>query len=224
MDAVTENSIRQEQMESFGRLMAGFSHDMKNHLGTIREANGLMSDLLAMGGLDDNEPLVQRFTKAMASIEKRVVIAAGMLHHLSALAHRSDIPLSSFQVNDLLTEACTFLERFTRLKQVGFSLEPGKGLPTICNDPALLIHIFHRLHCLCLERLDAGRSLVVITRENQKTVEIVFRLACTLENPEKLFSGALQAAVEKIGGRLETENHSEDTCDVVLVVPSLSSP
>lgn len=224
MDTVTENSIRHQQMESFGRLMAGFSHDMKNHLGTIREANGLMSDLLAMGGLGDNEPLVQRFTKTMASIENRVIIAAEMLHHLSAFAHRSDSPFSSFQVNNLINEVCTFLERFTRLKQVSFSLEPGEGLPTIYNDPALLIHIFYRLHCLCLEQLSAGHSLVVLTRPNQKKVEIIFRLACSQKNMEKLFSITLQAAVEKLAGRLDTAAHSEDLSDIILVIPSLSAP
>lgn len=224
MDAVTENNIRQQQMESFGRLMAGFSHDMKNHLGTIREANGLMSDFLAMGGLGDNEALLQRFTKAIASIENRVIIAAEMLHHLSAFAHRSDSPFSSFQVNDLINEGGTFLERFTRLKQVGFSFEPGEGLPAIYNDPALLLHVFYRLHCLCLEQLSAGHTLVVLTRPNQKTVEIVFRLACSQKNLDKLFSNTLQAAVEKLAGRLDTTTHSEDLSDIVLAISSLNVP
>lgn len=53
-DAI-ENSLRQEQAESFGRLMAGLSHDMKNHLGIIRESNGLMSDIIEMSGLDEND-------------------------------------------------------------------------------------------------------------------------------------------------------------------------
>lgn len=224
MDAVTENSIRQEQVESFGRLLAGFSHDMKNHLGTIREANGLMSDLIAMGGLGDNEPAVQRFSKAIASIEKRVIIAAEMLHHLSAFAHRSDSPCSSFQVNDLITEECTFLERFTRLKQVGFSLESGDGLPAIYNDPALLLHVIYRLHSLCLEHLSAGATLVILTRSNQKQVEIVFRLDCPLESLNEVFPNTLRAAVDKLAGKLETTTYSEDLNDIVLAIPSLNIP
>lgn len=74
MDAMTENSIRQEQVESFGRLMAGFSHDMKNHLGIIRESNGLMGDIIEMGGLGNDETSVERFKKSISAIERRVVI------------------------------------------------------------------------------------------------------------------------------------------------------
>ena len=74
MDATTENSIRQEQLESFGRVMAGFSHDMKNHLGIIRESNGLMDDIIAMGGCGEDETSVERLRKSISAIERRVVL------------------------------------------------------------------------------------------------------------------------------------------------------
>lgn len=221
MDADTENSIRQEQVESYGRLMAGFSHDMKNHLGTIREANGLMSDLIAMGGLAADDPLAQRLTKAIGSIENRVIIAAEMLHHLSRLSHRPDTPFSSFLVNDLIVEECTFLERFSKLKQVIFNLELAEGLPAIYNDPSLLQHVFYRLHSLCLEQLGAGDTLTVITRQYNDAIDILFRL----ERPEQtftdLFSDTLLAAVQKLSGNLETVANSHDITDVVLRVPPL---
>ena len=92
MDAKTENTIRQQQIESFGRLIAGFAHDMKNHLGIIRESNGLMDDLIAMGTLDEDDKMVERLKKSIVAIERRVVISANMLHHLSGLAHRPDTP------------------------------------------------------------------------------------------------------------------------------------
>lgn len=223
MDAVTENNIRQEQVESFGRLMAGFSHDMKNHLGTIREANGLMSDLIAMAGSAADEPLVQRLSKAIASIENRVIVAADMLHHLSSLAHRSDIPCTTFQVNDLITEECTFLERYSRLKQVTCKLDLGEGLAVIYNEPSLLQHVFYRVHGVCLEQLSAGNSLVIITREHQKAIQIVFRLACPQENLDELSSDTLQGAVQKLNGSLETVTCSQGIVEIVLSVHPLET-
>ena len=153
-----------------------------------------------------------------------MVIVAKMLHDFSAFAHRSDRPISSFQVNDLINEGCTFLERFTRLKQVGFSFEPGEGLPAVYNDPALLLHVFYRLHCLCLDQLSAGQSLAVVTRPNQKTVEIVFHLPFSRKNLDNLFPMALQAAVEKLAGRLDTTTYSEDLTDIIMAIPSLKAP
>jgi len=219
MDAMTENTIRQEQVESFGQLMAGFSHDMKNHLGIIRESNGLMSDIIEMSGLGEDETSVERLKKAISTIERRVVIAANMLHHLSGFAHRPDTPYSSFQINDLITEECTFLERFSRLKQINLSLELGEGLPAVYNDPSLLQHVFYRVYVLCLEQLNTGHSLVINTGQDEKNVTITFRLFGTLQvNLEKLSDKNLLAAIKKLEGTLETSAITKDHADITLTI------
>lgn len=221
MDAMTENSIRQEQIESFGRLMAGFSHDMKNHLGIIRESNGLMGDIIEMNVLGEDETTIERLKKAITSIERRVCITAIMLQHLSGLAHRSDTPCSSFLVNDLLTEECTFLERFARLKQVKQVVEPGEDLPSVYNDPSLLQHIIYRAYLLCLEQLSPNQSLVIITGRNGKNVTITFRLnGISQGSLETVSFNNLLPAIEKLEGTLTKggENHN----DITLTIPSLS--
>lgn len=222
MDAVTENSIRQEQVESFGRLMAGFSHDMKNHLGIIRESNGLMGDLLEMGGFDENALSVERLKKSISSIEARVIIAANMLHHLSRFAHRPDTPYSSFQVNDILTEEYSFLERFSKLQQIHVTLKLGEGLSCIVNDPSLLQHVFYRIYILCLEQLSPGQNLVITTRQNQKTIEIIFRFIGNIRlAPKELSEKNIQAAIKKLEGSLEIGGDGKDHTDITLTVPSL---
>lgn len=222
MNDAAENSIRQEQAESFGRLMAGFSHDMKNHLGIIRESNGLMGDLVEMGGLAENEMLAERFKKSISSIEKRIVIAAEMLHHLSSFAHRSDTPCSSFQVNDLITEEHTFLQRFSKLQQINVTLELGEGLSAIYNDPSLLQHIFYRMYILCLEQLSPSQNLLIVTRQKEKNVEIIFRLPDSLQpTPEVFSNNTLQAAINKLQGGLQVGAVSKAQADISLTIPSL---
>ena len=225
MDAVTENSIRQEQAESFGRLMAGFSHDMKNHLGIIRESNGLMSDLVEMGGLAENEMSVERFKKAISSIERRIIVAADMLHHLSSFAHRSDTPCSSFQVNDLITEEHTFLERLARLQQINVTLELGEELSSLYNDPALLQHVFYRMYMLCLEQLSPGQNLMIVTRQKEKIVEIIFRLPDSLHpTPKVVSNNTIQEAINKLQGTLQIGVDSKGQADISLTIPSLPIP
>ena len=222
MDAMTENSIRQEQIESLGRLMAGFSHDMKNHLGIIRESNGLMDDIIAMGGCGEDEPSVKRLRKSISAIERRVDISATILHHLSGLAHRSDTPHSSFQINDLVTEESIFLERFTRLKQVDFTLKLGEGLAAIYNDPALLQHVVYRVYILCLDQLDSGHSLIIITGQNEKNTEITFRLVgASQANLEHLSDNNLVPAINKLEGTLKMGVTTKDYADITLTIPSL---
>ena len=222
MDAKTENSIRQEQLESFGRLMAGFSHDMKNHLGIIRESNGLMDDIIAMGGCGEDEMSVERVRKSISAIERRVAIAANMFHHLSGFAHRPDTPRSSFQINDLVTEEYIFLERFSRLRQIDVTLKPGEGLATVYNDPALLQHVVYRVYILCLDQLDSGDSLIIITEQDENNIEITFRLiGASQVSLEHLSDNHLLPAVNKLEGTLKMGVAKEEHTDITLTIPSL---
>ncbi len=223
MDAKTESTIRQEQIESFGHLMAGFSHDMKNHLGIIRESNGLMGDIIAMGGLADDETAVERLKKIISSIENRVVISANMFHQLSKLAHRSDTPYSSFQVNDLITEEFTFLERFSRLKEIHIKLKLGENISPLYNDPSLLQHVFYRVYILCLEQLESGHSLEIITGQDEKEVKITFRLIGVAElNLEQLSGNNLPPAITKLAGTLGAGASTADYADITLTIGSLA--
>ena len=224
MDTNIENSIRQEQIESFGRLMAGLAHDMKNHLGIIRESNGLMGDILSMGTLCEDATMVERLQKSIDAVERRVVISANMMHHLSGIAHRPDTPYSSFLVNDIIEEEYTFLERFSRLKQVTIVFEFGESLPAVFNDPSLFQHIFYRVYLLCLDQLDAGQQLIIITEsDGAGGVGVKLRLMGNPDaNLKALDDTALPAAVQKLEGTLETGEKSSEYSDILFTIPSIS--
>ncbi len=218
-----ENSIRQKQIESFGRLMAGFSHDMKNHLGIIRESNGLMDDIIGMGAMDGDEAAVERLKKSIAAIERRVVIAANMLHHLSGLAHRPDTAYSSFLINDLIEELYTFLERFSRLKQVDVVFKFGESLPALYNDPALLQSILYQIYSQCLELLEGARDLAIVTEQEDQDVVIAFYFSAGDSSVDygKLLDKTLLAAVEKLNGKLKINDGKGGRVEVRLTVSSL---
>ncbi|MCF8056151.1 MAG: hypothetical protein K9K37_05890 [Desulfocapsa sp.] len=222
MNALTENSIRQEQIESFGRLMAGFAHDMKNHLGIIRESNGLMGDILEMGSLCEDAKVVERLQKSIAAIERRVAISADILHHLSGLAHRPDTTCSSFLINELIEEEYAFLERFSRLKQIDVGWELGEGLPAIYNDPSLLQHVLYRIYCQCLELMDSVQSLTIITEQEGQNIVIAFRFpgVCPTDC-SKLFNEPLLAAIEKLDGKLKIDDREKNTIEIRLAISSL---
>ncbi|MCK5071453.1 MAG: hypothetical protein KAR01_12945 [Desulfocapsa sp.] len=218
-----ENSIRQEQIESFGRLMAGFAHDMKNHLGIIRESNGLMGDIIEMGTMCEDAKMVERLLKSIAAIERRIVISAKMMHDLSGIAHRPDTPHSSFLLNDLIEEEYTFLERFSRLKQVEVLFELQETLLPVYNDPALLQHIFYRVYAQCLDCLESGKVLTIKTEQAGKNVvaSLHFSPGDNMGETEKIINEKLLAAAEKINGGLVRVEHGPDSVEIRLTVPSL---
>ena len=219
IDAVTENALRHEQVQTFGRLMAGFSHDMKNHLGIIRESNGLVSDFIEFSEMGGDVKTIERMQKAIASIERRIVIAADALHHLSGVAHRPDAEYTTFSVNELLLEESTFISRFARLKQVSFEVHPGEDIAAIYNNPSLLQHIIYRVFDLCLDQLASGSSLVIHTCMEGRSAKVAYELsqAITVD-----VSPVLQAAIAKMGGMLSVQQPAADACtDLHLIVPSL---
>jgi signal transduction histidine kinase len=220
IDAVTENALRHEQVQTLGRLMAGFSHDMKNHLGIIRESNGLLSDFVEFSEMHGDERTMERMQKAIASVERRIVVVADVLHHLSGLAHRADVEYTTLSINELLLEEYAFLIRFARLKQISFEVHPGEDIRAVHNNPSLLQHIFYRLFELCLDQLSKDCSLIIKTTMEENSVQVTYQLSHAIVVEE---TDVLQAALTKVGGVLLAEPTADACTGLHLRVPSLSS-
>lgn len=223
MDASIEDKLRWEQIESFGRLLAGFSHEMKNHLGIIRESNGLIKDIIQVDGVFKKEHSAERLQQAISTIESRVITAANALHHLSGLSHRPDTPLSYFQINELVAEESVFLERFSRLRQVEQTLEFTQGLPAIMNDPSLIQHVIYRLYVEILELLNSGNSLTILTGKSDRGVAITFRFdRISRENFEYLSQMDHHTALTKLNATLRFEENNKDQVEIKFTIPSIT--
>ena len=48
MEPQNGERFRELQLAYLGKLMAGLSHELKNHLAIIKESNGLIEDLLSL--------------------------------------------------------------------------------------------------------------------------------------------------------------------------------
>jgi len=77
--------LRNRQLAMIGRLLAGFSHELKNHLAIIKESNGLIGDLLSMGRVE-NPALQTKLEKVTETINRRTLMIAEMTKHLSGFA------------------------------------------------------------------------------------------------------------------------------------------
>lgn len=237
MTGEQEQSIRRRQMASFGRLLADFSHEMRNHLAVIQEANGLLEDILAMEETEGS-PLFSSLGDTAAQIGQRVRRSAELCQHLSGMAHRSDTPLSSFSVNELLAELVVFLERSARSRQVVLQLEPGQGIDSIYNEPALLQHVLYQLYIFSLELLRTGQTLVISTAistaistsQAKEGVAISFYLAGVpkMELDLTELSATMSAALASLAAKLEDPEEPEKTGEGAadfsgfsLLVPSL---
>lgn len=226
MNENRENELRSLQLEFFGRVLAGFTHDLKNHLAIIKESNGLISDMIAMGRITD-EALAARLGKIVTSIEGRVGQATDMANNLNGFAHRLDMPLSSFQVNALLAEELTFLRRFTRLREIDLKIELQEGLPAIYNNPSLVQYVFFKLFTMALAKLKNRAGLEIASGEENGCVKITIRLSGEKEQFAKLIDDEAAAAMQEALGRMqaraaELSQAGAAQQEIGLFVPSLA--
>jgi len=223
-----ENELRSLQLEFFGRILAGFTHDLKNHLAIIKESNGLVSDLIDMGRITD-EALAIKLQKIVTSIQGRVGQATEMANNLNGFAHRLDTPLSSFQVNDLLAEELTFLRRFSRLRQIDLKIELHEGMPAIYNNPSLVQFVLFKLFTMALKKVKNHALIEIASGEQNGGAQITIGLSGEKEDFAKLLDdetmGMIQEAIDTLQGKVaELSQAGAEKLEIGFFVPSLAKP
>ncbi|MEW6521432.1 MAG: hypothetical protein AB1461_18705 [Thermodesulfobacteriota bacterium] len=228
MNENREDELRSLQLEFFGRMLAGFTHDLKNHLAIIKESSGLISDMIDMGRVTD-ELVAAKLQKIVTSIQNRVAQATDMATNLNGFAHRLDVPCSTFQVNDLLREEVTFLRRFARLREIELKIELQEGLAAIHNNASLVQYVIFKLYAMALQKLKNRTLLEIVTGEQPGGVQITFRLSGEKEESAKLLDeqtiGMIREAVNAMQGKVaELPQNDDGKPGIGLIIPSLAGP
>ena len=225
MKSQRKGRLREMQLASIGKLMAGLSHEFKNHLAIIKELNGLIEDLLLLeepGQSLDSE----RYKKIISGINGRIAEAAEMCRFLSGFSHRMDQPLSSISVTDVLQEKIYLLRRFAQQKQVDLTSSFDEDLPVIFNDPSLLQFAIFCIIWPALELLQQGDKISITVVRKGQSVEIVVNLKGAMEKPEDdtpwkdVLPEVLQILEAQLSRRIDQDGNEE----VIVTISSIENP
>ena len=225
MKSQNKDHLREMQLAYIGRLMAGLSHEFKNHLAIIREFSGLVADLLDLEEAEDPTNR-ERYKKIISGIDERVTQAAEMCRFLSRFSHRMDKPLASFSVNDLLQEEMYLLHRFARQKQVELVSSYDDDLPVIFNNPSLLQFAIFCIVWPALELLETNGRILIALRRQARAVEIVLHLQGPMNNSEGAtpWHEMLPEIIPMLGAELSRRTTQEGNSEIVLRVSSIEKP
>lgn len=171
-----DNKLRDSQLTFLGKLLAGYTHELKNHLAVINESSGLMDDLLEMSEVGD-EKLHLRFKKIIGTIGERISSANTMAMYLNRVAHRMDFPLSQCNVNNLLIEELALIERFGAMKNISFDKHLQKEIPSIHCNPSLLQFIIFSLVSELIEKIASGTVIQFFSDIKGENIEICIESA-----------------------------------------------
>lgn len=170
MEHKSEQQLRELQLRSIGNILAGVTHEIKNYAAIIKESAGLIGDMIKLGKTDKN--ILKQYMEIIQSIEDQIEKTTRLLSYLNRYAHRMDMPVSSFSVNDSIDDLMALLNRLANQRKVSFEKDFQKDLPAINSNPSLLQFI---LYCCLLDkimRLDRNGKLFIKTSLSDGSLQI----------------------------------------------------
>ena len=225
MKSPQKDRLRETQLAYVGKLMAGLSHDCKNHLAIIRELSGLIDDLLLLEepGQSTNS---DRYKKITAGIDERIAQAAEMCRFLTGFSHRMDEPLSSFSLTDVLQEEIYLLHRFARQQQVKLVSSFEEGLPAIFNNPSLLQFAIFCILWPALELLETDSRILIAVARQGAAAEIIVNLEGTMKKPEDdtPWQEVLPEVIQMLGAEISRKTNQEGNLAVAVTISSIGNP
>jgi len=169
VDAQLAHSAR---LVSVGRMAAGVAHEINNPLAAIGELSGLMEDLIdeefihatAHGAL---------FRENVHKIQEHVERARKVTHRLLGFARRMEPRQDTLNVNDVIEEALSFIEREAGFRNVQLTRQLDHDLPVIRSDRAQLQQVLLNLLNNALDAVADGGHVLVSSRSDGTTVEVI---------------------------------------------------
>ncbi|MFI3272433.1 MAG: ATP-binding protein [Pseudomonadota bacterium] len=139
---ITHNLEETQKLAAIGRLASSVNHEINNPLAIINEKSGLATDILEFS---DDFPERERFAKLITSITNAVERCQGISQRMLHFSRRKEAVIESININDLLAETVTFLDREIRTRGVNVVCQCHQALPCIMSERGPLQQVFLNL-------------------------------------------------------------------------------
>ncbi len=163
--------VHSARLVSLGRMAAGVAHEINNPLAAIGELAGLMDDLM-------DEEFVQTYARGakfkdnVAKIQHHVERARGVTHRLLGFARRMEPQQDTVDVNDIVSETCSFLEKEALFRKVDLTRNLNAELPRIKSDRAQLQQVFLNLLNNAMDAVGENGHITLTSRLDGDFVEV----------------------------------------------------
>jgi len=172
MRADAENLVRVNQLKFIGKILSVYAHDLNNQLGIIKEASGLMQDIVELNKSKDNR-LKEELAKPIKSIHGRVADAAFMTGKLREFGRGIEGGEQSLHVNEIIGELLVLLKRMAAQRRIELVTDFQPDIPAVRADPLMLRFLIFCLMEDQLMRLRAKGRLVFRTIRSGGALSLV---------------------------------------------------
>ena len=217
-----------EKMATIGRLAAGIAHEINNPLQMITNQAGWISELLP----EEDPAAVKNMAEYQNSVDKiryHVKRAGTITHRLLGFSKKITAQKDQVQINDLLNETLSFVEREAENNSITIVRNLAADLPTTMTDGPQLQQVFLNLINNALDAVGAKGVIEIATRkiaDGKLVVECcdngpgiapqhlkqIFEPFFTTKDPDKGTGLGLYISydiVKKLGGSISVENRKD---------------
>jgi C4-dicarboxylate-specific signal transduction histidine kinase len=220
MDPAKEKDLQNLQLSFIGKILATYTHEMKNHLAIIKESSGLIQDMIEMGKLPRKKKEAGLFLSTLQAIDDQLKRSVGVINILNRFGHRMDSPTSTFSMNEIIEELIVLMDRLAKQKRITLEGNFQDQLPSVNSNPSKLQLILYSLIQEKLGCLDAGSKIIFSTSvTNGSAVIRVCQQGDTLHanNGTNLtFRDLFLNTIKELNGEIEQQ---EEIREITISIP-----
>jgi len=217
MESKNEVDVTFLHLRFIGRILAGFTHEIKNHLAIVKESAGLIGDMIQLGKSTQNDS--GQYLEIVRSIEEQIEKSTAHFTYLNRFSHRMDTPLSTFSVNDSIEELAALLQRFANQKRITIDKDFQEDLAPVHSNPSMLQFLVFTFLEEMLAELDKNSRISIKTEGANNAVSIrIIPEGNFIEGApgaEPMLYEIGNAVIKQLGGTLSRETGKE----AVILLP-----
>lgn len=152
--------LNDREIQFFGKITAGITHEMRNVLAIIRESCGLMDDILTLSK-DAAFPHSEKFRNILKTIEQQILRGQDLATRLNRFAHSPDLQMTRIDLNEAAEQLVALAHRFARLRNVQMQMTSFSRPVQVETRPVQLqMALFTAIEC-CLHAMPAGGMITL---------------------------------------------------------------
>jgi two-component system, NtrC family, sensor kinase len=239
--ALSLQFVQVEKMATVGRLAAGIAHEINNPLQMITNQVGWIGELLP----DEDPTLIKNlgeYQKAVEQIKHHVRRAGTITHRLLGFSRKMSNQQEKVQVNELLEETVSFVEREAGYNNITIVKNLADNLPDTMTDGPQLQQVFLNLINNAIDAVGHGGTIELSSKMNSEgklvmefadsgpginteNIKQIFDPFFTTKDPGKGTGLGLYISydiIQKLGGSITAANRKNTGAIFTIVLPVIS--
>jgi two-component system NtrC family sensor kinase len=234
-EAVFREMQHTHKLSSIGRLAAGVAHEINNPMAIVNEKAGLMKDLIEY---TSDFPEKEKFLALTNAILQSVQRCRSITHRLLGFARRMEVHIEVLDLNEILRETLTFLEKEALYRNLDLRLNLAEDLPRIASDRGQLQQVFLNILNNAFAAVEDGGMVGITTWEkdldtvaaaisdngtgmSQETQKHIFEPFFTTKGGKGTGLGLpiTYGIVKKLGGDIEVQSKEGKGTTMTVYLP-----